>query len=123
LGHRIIPLLREFNPKVFAHERAFANSRTPGAFEPLVSSITIMINSVLDYNPLTQISTFSPGQVKNAMGQKGNCKKEEMKLACKVDKRLNTFVDANLISEHEIDAVAIGLCCLDVYRPIKILLL
>lgn len=123
LRKRIIPLLQTFKPKVFAYERAFNNVRTPGAFEPLVASTTVMKQACLDFNPTMNITAYSPGQVKNALGQKGNCKKEVMKEACRTDMRINQFVDVNLISEHEIDAIAVGLCCLDSYRDVKVLLL
>ena len=116
-------LVRAYNPIILAFERGFHNPRTPGSFAPLLMSTTTMVNTTLRFNPMVHIEAFSPGEVKNAMGQKGNCKKDVMKKACLESPIINKYVDANAITEHEIDACAVGLCALNHYKRVKITLL
>jgi len=118
----IAKILHENKPLVLTYERGFHNSKTPGAFEPLIMSTTTIINKALNIFPNITIIPFSPGKVKNAMGAKGNCNKDEMKEACRTNKRLLKFVDTTKISEHEIDAVAVGLAAFDFYADMKIIL-
>ena len=116
LERLIEPIVKENKPLILAYERGFADSKKPGAFEPLVMSVTTVVTVLKKILPSSVIVPFSPGAVKNAMGQKGNCKKDAMKAACLVDVRINEFVDAKAVSEHEIDATAVGLCAIDYFR-------
>lgn len=104
------------NPTLMVYEKGFMNVRRPGAFGPINSSTTIVMDTAVDINRDIQIMEFSPGEVKNAMGAKGNCNKEAMAEACLRNETINKFLNVERVSEHEIDAVAVGLCGRNYYK-------
>jgi Holliday junction resolvasome RuvABC endonuclease subunit len=112
-------LIESYDIRAIAYERGFADRSKPGAFEPLVTCTTTMAMEFIEQIPLIRIDVFSPGAVKNAMGEKGNCKKEQMKEACLRNETINKFVKPNEITEHEIDAIAVGLCWVKTYGSQK----
>lgn len=118
----ITGLIQYYNPQVVVYERGFMNSSTPGAFGPINTCTSLTCRAAITHNRFIRITQFSPGQVKNAMGQKGNCGKDEMKMGCIAHPIVNKFVDPNNISEHEIDAIAVGLCAVKYYSVNKVLL-
>lgn len=115
-------LIEYYKPHVMAYERGFMNPRTPGAFGPINTCTSLACRAAISFNRFMRITQFSPGQVKNAMGQKGNCGKDDMKAGCKAHPIVNKFVNPDLISEHEIDAIAVGLCATKYYSENRVLL-
>lgn len=115
LRRQIRSLLEMVDPTVLAYEKGFINRFRPGAFGPINASSTIILDEAVDYDCMIQTMEFAPGEVKNAMGAKGNCNKDEMMRKCVSNPILTKFLDPYRMSEHEIDAVAVGICAMNYY--------
>jgi len=105
---RFTELLELTEPNLVVYEKAFANPRRPGAYGPLNAMVTTITQSVLDFDREIPVLYASPSQVKNALGQKGNCKKEVMFEAAIRHPVVLKFIDPTKITEDEIDAIAVG---------------
>jgi len=98
-----------------SYESPFFNALRPGAIAPLAASIATTVASYQTFHPFGSISEFAPTVVKNAMGCSGRADKDAMREAFKKNKKVNAFY-CEFMTEHEIDAIAVGLCALNKYK-------
>lgn len=75
----ITKMLYEHTPVMVVMESPFFNPTRPMAFEALVDINNTVREAVFEYNPHIQIVRIPPSSVKNAVGAKGNAKKEEVR--------------------------------------------
>lgn len=122
LYNQLKTVIEYHQPLAVSYERPFMNRIRPTAYGPLMRSISVVIDSVLDFNHETLICEFSPAEVKVAMGAKGGCNKEVMLEACLRNDVINSFLDPYSITNDEIDAIAVGFCFINSYKNRKILL-
>ena len=108
-----------FKPSIVACEGPFFNGAFPDAYGALCSVVTIITEQVHHHNPAVEFHTYQPQEVKKVVGAKlirNNT--EEAKRAVRVAVSENTEIMAGLkdnlddLSEHAVDAIAIGFCCL-----------
>ena len=106
-------MLERVNPLAFAYEEPFIHGMFKGAYPPLKAVTTGMYLSAHRFNPHMNIASYSPAQVKAAMGGKGGkgfTTKDGMRALAMSSKYLGQFVDISTVDEHSIDAIAVGLC-------------
>ena len=110
-------IMRDTRPITVVHESAFVDGGLrASAVIPLASANMLMSNIVYEFNKDILVHTYTPPRVKNALGAKGNCKKEVMLETFKRHPLVNKFLDYRVMTEHEIDAVAVGLCAIRHYK-------
>ena len=97
-----------YKPSVIAVEAAFLNNRFPRAVMQLSQYIAAIEISFKVSNPLLNFLRYPPKYVKRMIGAGGNAKKDDMTTAIENIPEINDLVDTSLLTEHEIDALAIG---------------
>jgi len=108
LLHYLTELFRANNPSVVSIENPFMFSKRPGAVIPLAKSLAIIEQAAITYDDSVLIYRISPSEVKNAIGAKGNADKDTMLSTLEHHPILGYYIDIERMSEHEIDAVAMG---------------
>ena len=104
----LISLFNTIIPSVVSIENPFMFSKRPGAVIPLAKSLAIIEQAAITYNDGVLIYRISPSEVKNAIGAKGNADKDTMLTTLEHHSILRHYIDIERMSEHEIDAVAMG---------------
>ncbi len=102
-------------PMAIGSESAFYNSGTPGAYEPLVESITYIRQAVMDYDRHMPIHFFKPTAVKKIMGHGQHGKLDVAKAL--ID--LYGTISVTPIQEwqaHATDGLAVADCVRRIYR-------
>jgi len=115
--------LNEYSPEFVCCESGFINRLRPAAVIPLASAIALMRNCLNRFDPISVLDLYPPTVVKNAVGAKGNADKDGVELAVKNHIELKHLLDTKTISEHEVDATAVGMCKVREIRNNEILLL
>ncbi len=97
---------------IVASESPFFNTRRPNAFAALLEVLTMIRDSVIEYNPYQPLIGIDPPTVKKAVGAPGNADKTGVLSALfgisnslKLDKK---YIDQ--LDEHSVDAVAVAYC-------------
>lgn len=118
LKEHMINLLNTYNPVAIGYETAFLNSKFPNAIGQL-SQYTCIIDMVSrEYNPFIKIYRYAPMLAKSLFNKTvgGKADKSDMLTALKNNIELNSFVKLDNITEHEVDAVAMGYITLQKIR-------
>ena len=116
LSDRITAMMEVYKPLAFAMENGFINVRRINAFGPLIQAVGAMEMAAVKVDPYIRIFKYPPSVVKNAVGAKGNAGKEDVYDAVlKVDE-FKGLVDPSVISEHEVDSLAV---CWALLKEIK----
>lgn len=114
LAHKqnIKELLYYYKPIIVASESPFFNTRRPNAFAALLEVLTMIRDSIIEYNPYQPLIGIDPPTVKKAVGAPGNADKSMVLLALsKMGDALK--LNQNYISqldEHSVDAIAVAYC-------------
>jgi len=95
-------------PKAVAVEAAFLNSRFPKAVMQLSQYTTTIDQTFYNKDNFIKILRYPPKYVKKYIGGGGNADKDGMLLATRNIPELLNNIDLNRLTEHEIDAIAIG---------------
>lgn len=91
-----------------AIEAAFINRLRPAAYGPIVTSIFSVKKAFIDSYNLNNIVEYPPTIVKQVVSEYGQATKDGMYDAVNKIKELDGLFDIDTISEHEIDAIAMG---------------
>lgn len=114
LAHKqnIKELLYYYKPIIVASESPFFNTRRPNAFAALLEVLTMIRDSVIEYNPYQPLIGIDPPTVKKAVGAPGNADKTGVLSALvrisnslKLDQKY-----INQLDEHSVDAIAVSYC-------------
>lgn len=110
VSQAMLVYLREYNPNFICCESPFYNRLRPSAFAPLVELLFALRNISIDYNPLVPFLTYEPLYVKKAISGKAHADKLVVSTAIHnnqeiVDALVN---DIHQLSEHALDAIAVG---------------
>jgi Holliday junction resolvasome RuvABC endonuclease subunit len=97
-----------YNPNVLAMEAAFLNSRFPKAVMQLSQYTSTIEQTFINNNPFIKLFKYPPKYIKKYIGGGGNADKDRMLLAVKETPELLSYVELDRITEHEVDAIAIG---------------
>lgn len=104
----LVDLFREIKPSLIGSESPFFYRTHPGAYGPLVETLAAIREAVWIYDNNLPLFTVPPSNVKQAIGAKGNAKKEDMIIALSNFKPFNldqSFI--NQLDEHSIDSIAV----------------
>jgi len=101
-------LYDNYMPVAVGMETAFLNSRFPKAVMQLSQYIAITEYSFYTKHPFIKIYNYPPKLIKMCIGAGGNAKKDDMTLAVKNIPEIANNINIDSLSEHEIDALAIG---------------
>jgi len=107
LSNRISAIMDEYKPLAFAMENGFINVRRINAFGPLIQAVGAMEMAAVKYDPYIRIFKYPPSVVKNAVGAKGNAGKDDVFDSVMKVKEFKGLIDPTVISEHEVDALAV----------------
>lgn len=108
LYNRVVKDMREFDPKFVAIENGFANRHRPGAFGPISKSINVLELAVTHSGIRGVTFKFAPKYIKKITSGHGAAFKNDMFIGVKGIPEIAEKVDVTFISEHEVDALAIG---------------
>lgn len=98
-----------YRPSLVMCESPFFNRFTPSAFSVLTELVSLINQTLWQFNNQIPFFKVDPPTAKKAVGAKGNAKKDDMLLAIiKVKDELKLSVDPKTLDEHAIDACAIG---------------
>jgi Holliday junction resolvasome RuvABC endonuclease subunit len=85
------------------------SSKHPQAFEALVESLSAIREALRAYDIAISLKTIDPSTIKNGVGVKGNSgDKELMRAAIQRHSRLILPLAIESLSEHAVDAIAVG---------------
>lgn len=105
--------IRDMRPHVVVYETAFNNPSRPGAYGPLVETISMITRSVDAYSLHIPVFGIAPMEVKKAFGVAGKAKGEDAKSlvydkvkALKLPFNCYTYFDE--LDQHSVDAIAVA---------------
>lgn len=114
----VMRFIRHDKPSVFISEMPFFNPLMPSSFAILTEVVSGIFTEIRKYDNTIQIVGFSPKAVKKTLGVAGIKGKEVVKEALRLKEEFmdNLTEDFDKLSEHAIDAGAIGLTYLTMKR-------
>jgi len=108
LQNIITGLVNMYNPHAIIAEAAFLNIRFPKAVMQLSSYIATIELTAISINKYIKLFRYPPKLVKRLIGAGGNAKKDDMTIAIDKIPDIANLVDTSVLTEHEIDSLAIG---------------
>lgn len=100
-------LIDNYEPASIAFETAFMNIRFPKAVINLSQYVGTLENSIINKNCFISIFKYAPKYIKSIVST-GDADKNDMLKAIKNIPELSNKIDTTLLTEHEIDAIAIA---------------
>jgi len=116
LGNLCVRLAETYDPNIMAMEAAFLNSRFPKAVMQLSQYTSTVEQAFYCYNKFIKLFKYPPKYVKKAIGAGGNADKDGMTVAVANISELSSKIDLSRVTEHEIDALAIGYITIQTIR-------
>lgn len=116
-GVKLHKLIKHHNPAVIICEAPFFNPKMPGVYKALVELLTGIRNACYKANHRTPFLTYEPRTVKANLGSKMKGK-EAVYAALKAIEELNSKIAIDTLSEHAIDAIAVGFKHITVMRDL-----
>lgn len=111
----LINLLHQIDPLQIACESPFYNPRRPNAYGVLVEVLTMIRQSVMEYDPWKFLYLIDPPTVKKSVGAPGNADKDRMFSALCNLNDLNLINPIDTLDEHSVDALAVAYCRLKMF--------
>jgi len=112
-----------YKPKVVGYETAFLNSRFPKAVVQLSQYTSVMEQAFNNADSFTKLYGYPPKLVKKLIGGGGNADKDGMLVAVNKIPELSSKLLLNRLTEHEIDAIAVGYITVQAVRTIPHILI
>jgi len=113
---RLYKVIKYYNPSAIAIETPFFNRFKPSSYKSLLFLFNNIKNIIKKYNDNILIMEYSPLEIKSFVKANDFKDKNKVKLALfNIKEITNNFKELNIISEHEIDALAI---CYKLYKEI-----
>jgi len=97
-----------YNPHILAMEAAFVNSRFPKSVMYLSQYIAAIELTLKNNNPFIKIFNYPPKLVKKTVNAGGKADKDMMTIAINNINEISNKIDPTRLSEHEVDALAVG---------------
>ncbi len=97
-----------YQPVALMAEAAFLNVRFPKAVMHLSQYIATIELSFKRLNPRLKIFRYPPKYIKKVVGATGSADKDLMTKTVNSISEITNFVNPLVVSEHEVDALAIG---------------
>jgi Holliday junction resolvasome RuvABC endonuclease subunit len=115
-------IILEYKPVMVGIETAFLNKKYPLAVIQLSQYTAIIEMTILAINPFIKIGKFAPKKIKMFSGS-ATANKDDMLELINGIVELQPYLNTTNLSEHEIDAVAIGYIVLNQIRENPLILL
>lgn len=114
----LLKMLNNYNPVAIGYETAFINTKFPNAIGQLSQYTCILDMVSREHNPFIKVYRYAPMLAKSLFNKSvgGKADKSDMLNALKCNTELISFVNLDIITEHEVDAVAIGYITLQKIR-------
>ena len=122
LSKVVTDLINIYNPVAFAVEAAFMNVRFPKAVMQLSQYVAIIDHTIQLTNPFIKVFKYPPKYIKARTVGSGNADKDAMTLGVSKINEISDKINVNILSEHEVDAVAIGYTALQEIREFPFIL-
>ena len=122
MGKRLSSLLEYLVPDVVSIESGYIDRFRPGAYGVLSKVMYMIHNSIHQYDPMLMTEEFRPKVAKKIIQVKDMDKKATTKDALVLRKDITALIDLDRISEHEIDAISLGLVLVEKYRSFNVIL-
>lgn len=98
----------QYKPAFVVVESPFFSMDQPGAFRPLVELLATIRFNLNKMSASTPMILYEPREVKASVGCKRMSKKEEVVKAMLLIPEITDLIDLSTLSEHAIDAIAVG---------------
>lgn len=118
LKDTIASLCYMYQPRILAIEAAFVNARFPKSGMYLAQYISVIKMTTVELNSYIRIFEYAPKYVKSYIGAKGTADKNDMCRVIKTIPDIVNIINIDMLSEHEIDSLAIGYICIEEIRAI-----
>lgn len=114
----VMKFIRHDTPSVFVSEMPFFNPLMPSSFAILTEVVSGIFTEIRKFDNMIQIVGFSPKAVKKTLGVAGIKGKDVVKDALRGKQEFTDVLveDFEKLSEHAIDAGAVGLTYLEMKR-------
>ncbi len=123
LHERIKEIIYYHNPIIVSIEAGFINKRRPAAYGPLSQSIMAIELAVSYVNPNIRIFKFAPKLIKKIATDGGAANKDDVLAGVSNIPEIINNINPYLLSEHEVDSIAINYTLLDYIRYNQVILL
>jgi Holliday junction resolvasome RuvABC endonuclease subunit len=100
-------LFNIYKPTALGYESAFVDRRFPASGLSLSIIVGGIITNSLQHG-VENIYSFAPKEIKKSFSVAG-ANKTDMGKAAILDRRINKLIDLSVLSEHEVDALAVAL--------------
>lgn len=111
IKNKLLEVFRHAQPYLIATESPFYSFKHPNAYGVLMEVIGAIRQAAIEYDMFTGVYEIDPPTVKNAVGAKGNAKKEEVReRILKMSDQLHFRgpVPIDQLDEHSLDALAVA---------------
>lgn len=122
LSNIIKDLSYTYNPNILVLERSFLNMKFPQAVIQLSQYIAIIETTFRYLNPFIKVFKYAPKYIKSMTTKNGDANKDDMKAVVNTIPEIANCINVISLSEHEVDAVAIGYINLTEVRKYPFLL-
>jgi len=118
LNEKVSNIIQQHQPLAFAIETAFVNLRFPKAVMQLSQYFGMINYTVTTIDPYIKMFEYPPKYIKAIVAGKGkgNADKDAMMNAVSNYSEITKHVNPSLLTEHEVDAIAIGYVLLQEIR-------
>ena len=123
LHNRIKELVEYYRPNMVAIENSFYFKMRPGAYGPLSQSIMAIELAIQSVNPNIRIFKFAPKLIKKLSTDGGAANKDDVLSGISNISEIVNKINPYLLSEHEVDSLAINYTLLDFIRYNQVILL
>lgn len=100
-----------YNPVMIGSESPFYNRFRPNAYGVLVETIGAIRAAAMRYSSTIVPRMIDPPTVKNALGAKGNAKKEAVQAALLKLEGMHPVIPFTELDEHSVDAIGVAYAC------------
>ena len=123
LNLRVKELIEYYQPKLVSIEASFYFKLRPAAYGPLSQSIMAIELATLYIDPNIRIFKFSPKTIKMIATKGGAANKDDVLSGIANIPEIVNKINPYLLSEHEVDSLAINYTLLDYIRYNQVILL
>lgn len=123
LNLRVKELIHYYQPKLVGIEASFYFKMRPMAYGPLSQSIMAIELAIQYVNPNIRIFKFPPKTIKKIATDVGSADKDDVLSGIANIQEIANKINPYLLSEHEVDSLAINYTLLDYIRYNQVILL
>jgi Holliday junction resolvasome RuvABC endonuclease subunit len=97
-----------YNPIALGVETSFLNTRFPKAVLQLSQYVAVIEHTMYTLNTRIKMFRYMPRYIKRILGAGGSADKDDMMVTMSAIDELTNHINPYILSEHEVDAIAIG---------------